>query len=138
MPWTELHRLAKENAIDQHNIKLYSKYLNTEDLINFHLHTTNYNDYRKLTPLHVALIQKNRRSILFLVAFGADIYTRLTIIESDALARNRVEYSALSLSNTFREEFSSIISGGSENAMDILISEGLVDNTDQQDNEQEN
>ena len=72
-PWHELppstltlHRFAGEDRINQENVRGYLHNINGRASCSRGL-------VMEVTPLHVALINKNRTAILFLIAFGADV-----------------------------------------------------------------
>ena len=116
---TELHKLAGSDKINQENIQLHIKDINIANIDNYFL-------IWDMRPLHVALYHKKRKAVLFLIGFGADInmsvydktnsYTVVSFIEK--WQRNGIEID---------REFLDIITGGKDNAKDLLISEGLLD-----------
>ena len=83
------------------------------------------NKYTNTTPLHVALLENKRKAVLFLIAFGADINV---CFDSDLsyYGDQHTVYTALTYVSECRKDLLSIVNGGVDNARDILISEGLL------------
>ena len=120
MPKTELHKLAESDTIDQHNIKIHLKDLNT---VNEEPDSSDYDypagGWGKTTPLHVAVLQSKRKAVLFLISYGADINLQFF----DFLRRGNT---AWSYSSQYRKDLLPIVTGGADNAKKILISEGFL------------
>ena len=72
MPFTELHRLAANNLINEDNIKIQID-INTVNEEEFFYSTMAGSAYRNTTA---ALIREHRVAVLFLIAFGADFNMR--------------------------------------------------------------
>ena len=70
-------------------------------------------------PLHLALIKNNRTAVLFLIAYGGDIHF---VFNFDFNS-----HTAESYARSYREDLLPIVSGDADNARDILISEGLLE-----------
>ena len=83
MPQTELHNLAQDNEINQLNIKFHVEDVNTVCKHNYYYDKTNI--CCDITPLHVALLNGNRKSVLFLIASGADINIEFSFTTGDSV-----------------------------------------------------
>ena len=133
MPLTELHGLAERNEINKENIAEHIKDINTVNeeivilepntnpyIITWLLHDGNVSMKLNTTPLHVALLKKNRTALLFLIAYGGNIHLQFT-------GMTRTRHTAESFATKFLKDLLPIVIGGADNARDILISEGLLE-----------
>ena len=132
---TELHRLARENKIDQDNIQnLINVY--SIDYINA-IYTGDYNPlgehgggkYREVTPLHVALINGKREAVLFLVANGAKVDDKfwMNVKVGDGYAHSYTTPTTFVFAKSHIGKWATpILSGGPEYAKQILRDENLL------------
>ena len=128
MPLTELHGLAKRNEINKENIQEHIGDINTvneedvygEDDYGGECETV----YVFSTPLHVALLQNNRTAALFLIAYGGDIHLEFMVRGEGA---GWIKYTAESYARDCCTDLIPLVIGGADNARDILISEGLLE-----------
>ena len=124
MPLTELHKLAESDLIDQHNIKLHFKDVNTVNEGRLNELNGVVCIVGNTTPLHVALLCSKHTAVLFLISCGADVNLEFNDYGWGGLNG----YTAVSWASEYsKDDLLPIVTGGADNARDILISEGLLE-----------